>query len=50
MLTYARVCEEKLEKSDAHWNNFAVKGVSLKDHIRVGRHTYQDDILKDNSP
>ena len=46
MQAHARVCEEnkseelelELEKSDAYWINFAVKGPSLKDHIRVGRH------------
>ena len=37
---HARVCEEnklkelKLEKNDTFWINFAVKGPSLKDHIR----------------
>ena len=40
MQAHARVCEEnKLEEKkttvkDAYWNNFAVKGTSLKDHIR----------------
>ena len=42
MQAHARVCEEnklelELEKAtvkDAYWNNFAVKGKSLKDHIR----------------
>ena len=46
MQAHARVCEEnklELEKKmtvkDAYWNNFAVKGTSLKDHIRrVERH------------
>ena len=47
MQAHARVCEEnKLEESekkttvkDAYRNNFAVKGTSLKDHIRrVERH------------
>ena len=48
MQAHAKVCKEnKLEeKSDAYWNNFAVKGMSLKDHIVV----YQDDVLKDHSP
>ena len=26
--------ELKLEKNDAYWINFTVKGLSLKDHIR----------------
>ena len=47
MQAHARVCEEnkleELEKEttvkDAYRNNFAVKGTSLKDHIRrVERH------------
>ena len=47
MQAHARVCEEnkleELEKKttvkDAYRNNFAVKGTSLKDHIRrVERH------------
>ena len=38
MQAHARVCEEnKLEEleeqNDAYWNNFAVKGACLKDHI-----------------
>ena len=40
MQANARVCEEnKLEelqleeKNDAYWNNFVVKGMSLKGHI-----------------
>ena len=40
MQAHARLCEEnKLEaKNDTYWNNFAVKGASLKDHIgRVQR-------------
>ena len=43
MQAHARVCEENKveeleEKNDAYWNNFMVKGVNLKDHIRrVGR-------------
>ena len=49
------MCKEnklKLEehKNNIYWNNFAVKGVSLKDHIRKSGEMYQDDILKDNSP
>ena len=47
------MCEEnkiKLEeKHDAYWNNFAVKGASLKDHMGKVEE-YQDDILKDDSP
>ena len=39
---HARVCEENnLEDTinDTYWNNFAVTGASLKDHIgRVERH------------
>ena len=49
---HARVCKEnnELEKNDTYWNNFAVKGMSLKDQIgRVWGHTYQNDILKDDS-
>ena len=43
MQAHARVCEEnKLEETtvkDTYRNNFAVKGTSLKDHIRrVERH------------
>ena len=37
--------ENKLEKYNAHWNNFVVKDASLK-----SGGTYQDDILKDDSP
>ena len=42
MQAHAKVCEEnkleELEEKNAYWNNFAVKGTSLKDHIRrVGR-------------
>ena len=55
MQAHARVCEDnkleelKLEeKNDTYWNNFAVEGATLKDHI--GRVEYQDDILKDDSP
>ena len=40
MQAHARVCEEnkleleeELEKNDVYWNNFAVTGTSLKDHI-----------------
>ena len=51
---HARVCEEnKLEeKNDAYWNNFAVKGASLNDHIeRVERSIKMIyDNLKDDSP
>ena len=40
MQTHASVCEENitgLEKNDTYWNNFVIKGVSLKDYIgRVG--------------
>ena len=43
MQAHVRVCKEnkleELEKNDVYWNNFVVKGASLKDHIgRVGRH------------
>ena len=38
MQAHARVCKEntseELEKNNAYYNNFAVKGGSLKDHIR----------------
>ena len=42
MQAHARVCEEnkleELEKeNDAYWNNFAVIGASLKDHIQRRR-------------
>ena len=42
MQAHARICEEnKLELEEitnAYWNNFVVKGASLKDHKRrVGR-------------
>ena len=41
MQAHVKVCEENIEKmtvKDAYWNNFVVKDVSLKDHIRrVGR-------------
>ena len=55
MQARARVCEEnklEYEKNDAYWNNFAVKGVSLNDHIGRGEigEEYQDDVLKDDSP
>ena len=36
-------------KIDAYYNDFVVKGASLKDHIEEWD-TYQDDILKDDSP
>ena len=43
--------EELEEKNDAYWNNFVVKGTSLKDHIyKKSGEMYQDDILKDHSP
>ena len=36
MQAYARVCEENIEeKNDAYWNNFAVTGASLKDHVGI---------------
>ena len=38
MQAHARECKEnKLEeKNNTYWNNFAVKGAGLKDHIGVG--------------
>ena len=40
MQAHVRVCEENIEEleleekiNDAYWNNFAVKGTSLKDYI-----------------
>ena len=37
-------------KNDTYWNNFAVKGVSLKDHnYKKNGQAYQDDILKHDS-
>ena len=46
MQVHARVCEENkneiiriIRKRDTYWNNFVVKGASLKCHIgRVGGH------------
>ena len=43
MQAHAKVYEENKseeleEQNDAYWNNFALKGTSLKDHIRrVGK-------------
>ena len=49
---HARVCEEtKLEeKMTPNWNNSVVKGASFKDCVGRVEGTYQDDILKDDSP
>ena len=53
MHAHARVYEENIEleeKNDTYWNNFAVKGASLKDHNRKSGEEYQGAILKDDSP
>ena len=50
MQAHARVYEEnQLEKNDAYWNNFAVKGKFEGSYGKSGEE-YRDDILKDDSP
>ena len=50
------MCEEnKLEelegKNDAFWNNFTIKGsYEFEGLYKKSGETYQDDILKDDSP
>ena len=46
----AKKIKRNYKKNNAYWNNFVIRGTSLKDHIgRVGKRISQDDILNDDS-